>query len=132
MDSKLNLYWATTEDHDEDWFIIAENEKEAAKIHEEEEGYNPGDALAEFVLTIPKNIMDSELVKGWPTNELLKACGGEFISEESSRIIKFGEKTFCEGMLEALVRQTDDELFEAMGKGRPNNTKPLLKPEEYS
>ena len=128
----MNLYWATTEDHHEDWFIIAESEEAAARFHEEYEGYNTGDAVADFVLTIPVNKMGPNLEKGWPTNELLEACGGKFLSDEDTRVVKFGLKTYCEGQLEGLVRQFDDEIFEARGQGRPNQTPPLPKPEEYS
>jgi len=128
----MNLYWVTTEDHHEDWFIMAENEQEAAGIHEDAEGYNTGDASAEFVLTIPGNLLDPEQEKGWPTNELLKACGGAFLADEYTRVVKFGEKIYSEGMLEDLVRQVDDNCFEALGKGRPNKTKPLPKLEDYS
>jgi len=46
----MNLYWVTTEDHAEDWFIVANNPQEAATFHEEMEGYDPGDATAEMIL----------------------------------------------------------------------------------
>jgi len=34
----MNLYWVTTEDHAEDWFVVANNAKEAATFHEDVEG----------------------------------------------------------------------------------------------
>jgi hypothetical protein len=49
----MNLYWVTTEDHAEDWFIVAHNGKEAATFHEDAEGYDLGDATAEMILEIP-------------------------------------------------------------------------------
>ncbi len=127
----MNIYWATTEDHDEDWFIIAENEQEAAKLHEEMEGYNPGDAVAEFVLTVPENISPPP-EPGWPSNELLKDCGAEFLSDEPARVVKIGDRKFSEGLMELQVRQIDDERFDKMGMDRPNETPPLQKPDEYS
>ena len=51
----MKLYWVTTENHDEDWFIVASSPEEASKYHEKMEGYNIGDAEAEEVLDIPKN-----------------------------------------------------------------------------
>ena len=30
----MKLYWVTTEDHDEDWFIVASSSDEAARCHE--------------------------------------------------------------------------------------------------
>lgn len=35
----MNLYWVTTEDHAEDWFVLARNAKEAGTLHEDMEGY---------------------------------------------------------------------------------------------
>jgi hypothetical protein len=31
----MRLYWVTTEDHDEDWFVVAPNEVEACMFHED-------------------------------------------------------------------------------------------------
>jgi len=31
----MKLYWVTTEDHEEDWFVVAISAKEAAKFHED-------------------------------------------------------------------------------------------------
>ena len=41
------LYWVTTDDHDEDWFVLAPSPEEATQYFENYEGYNPGDAEAE-------------------------------------------------------------------------------------
>ena len=38
----LYLYWCETDDHDEDWFIVAESAEEACHIHESAEGYDDG------------------------------------------------------------------------------------------
>src|SRR5260370_38856644 len=45
-----NLYWVTTEDHGEDWFVFARTPRSAAKSHEDYIGYEPGDASARQVL----------------------------------------------------------------------------------
>jgi len=31
----MKLYWVTTEDHEEDWFVVAISTKKAAKFHED-------------------------------------------------------------------------------------------------
>lgn len=74
----MNLYWVTTEDHDEDWFVVASSPQEACKFHEDVEGYDPGDATAEEILNIPENIPAEP---GWPSYELLLAVGAKFIME---------------------------------------------------
>lgn len=43
----MNLYWGTTKNKMEDWFILAASSKEAAESHEYFEEFNNGNA--EFV-----------------------------------------------------------------------------------
>jgi hypothetical protein len=80
----MNLYWVTTEDHDEDWFVIASSQKEAVQLHEKMEGYDPGDAAAEEILEIPEK-MDVET--GWPSNEILSALGAKFLLTGPARVV---------------------------------------------
>jgi len=116
----MQLYWVTTEDHDEDWFIVASSSKEAAKYHENMEGYNPGDAKAEEILDIPENI-SAEI--GWPSDELLIELGAKFLLNDQSRVVEIAGRKFCEGMLEATLNEINDDLFEEFGEERMNKTK---------
>ena len=115
----MNLYWVETADHAEDWFIVARTKTRAARWHERAEGYAPRDARATLVVRIPRNL---EAQEGWPSEELLGACGARFDRSGTPRTIRIGGKRFVEGYLEYEIRQLDDELFEALGKGRPNET----------
>ena len=96
----MKLYWVTTEDHHEDWFIVASTKEEACKLHEELEGYEPGDANSQEILTIPDNI-SAEL--GWPSDDLLFSVGATFIQNGDTRIVKINGQQFVEGMLEAVI-----------------------------
>lgn len=116
----MNLYWVTTEDHHEDWFIIASSSEEACAFHENNEGYNPGDAKAEKVLSIPKNIF-AEI--GWPSEELLIELGAKFLQNDKSRVVLIEGRKFSEGMLESLICEICDDEFEAHRGDRPNKTK---------
>ena len=52
-----HLYWVTTDDNDEDWFVLAPTVRSAAKFHEDCEGYDPRDATARLIIanvTLPK------------------------------------------------------------------------------
>ena len=115
----MNLYWVTTEDHAEDWFIVANNPEEAATFHEEMEGYDPGDARAEMILELPKGIVANI---GWPSDEVLKSCGANILAKGPTRIVEIGDRKFCEGLMESTIRALDDDIFEALGEGRPNKT----------
>lgn len=115
----MRLYWVTTEDHDEDWFIVASTEKKAAKLHEDMEGYDRGDAVAEWVLDIPKDIPAE---KGWPPDKLLKDLGAVYLQDDFTRVVELSGRTYCEGLLESIIRSVDDDVFESLGEGRPNDT----------
>ncbi len=117
--AEMKLYWVVTEDHDEDWFVAANSKREASKWFENYEGYNPGDAFAEEILEIPDNVPSE---KGWPSDELLLSVGAKFISNQTTRVVQIGERTFCEGMLEQSIREIDDNIFEMQGYGRLNGT----------
>jgi hypothetical protein len=116
----MKLYWVTTADHDEDWFIVANSKKEASRLHEESEGYNPGDAFAEEIMEIPDDIPAKT---GWPSDNLLLSLGASFIRVQTPRVVKIGERQFCEGLLEETIRSIDDDIFENRGYGRLNATK---------
>jgi hypothetical protein len=115
----MNLYWVETEDHAEDWFVVANDAEEAATLHEDFEGYAPGDAFAEMITAIPEGITVNT---GWPSDEVLLACGATFISQGPTRIVDINNRRFCEGLMESTIRSLDDDRLEEIGKGRPNKT----------
>lgn len=89
------LYWVTTDDHAEDWFVVAESVAAACKFHEDEEGYERGDADAEPVCPLPPG---AKAKIGWPSDELLRACGVEIVARDGAiRIARVGERVFGEG-----------------------------------
>jgi hypothetical protein len=116
----MNLYWVTTEDHDEDWFVIASSQKEAARLHEKMEGYDPGDATAEEILEVPET-MDVEA--GWPSKEILLALGAKFLLTGQARVVEIRGRKFCEGIMEETITTLNDDMFELIGRGRVNKTK---------
>lgn len=52
----LNLYWVTTDDHDQDWFVIAASRRAAEKWFEDYEGYDQYPAAAELIMKVPPEI----------------------------------------------------------------------------
>jgi len=119
----LKLYWVETDDHDEDWFIVAKSIRQAASLHEKMEGYDPGDAYAELVMPIPEDLVLEEPIEpGWPSRELLIALGAIFLADEPTRVVEIDGRRYCEGMLAALIDEVVDDQFEKIGRGRPNNS----------
>ncbi|HET7536039.1 MAG TPA: hypothetical protein VFJ90_06280, partial [Candidatus Didemnitutus sp.] len=120
----LKLYWCTTQDGDEDWFIVAHTGVQAALHHAEAEGYDNDDASAEFIIALPNELQDGgDDLLGWPDHEVLRACGGIFLREETPRVVELGGRIFSEGMLEHEIRKVDDDVLEAANQGRPNRTR---------
>lgn len=119
----IKLFWVTTEDHAEDWFIVAESADEATAFHEYQEGYDPGDARAEMILEIPDGI---KVDLGWPSEDVLRSCGAKILSGESPRIVEIGNRRFCEGLMESTIRTLDDGIFDALAKGRPNKSEKTM------
>jgi hypothetical protein len=115
----MNLYWVETPDHHEDWFVVARSARRAARWHEMAEGYEDRDAWATLVRPIPRNL---ETPEGWPSHELLEACGARLLRSDAPRVVEIAGGRFVEGYLEHEIRQRLDERFEALGEGRPNGT----------
>jgi len=119
----LKLYWCTTADAGEDWFIVAHTASQAALEHAHAEGYGDDDASAEFITTLPDDIQQGgDDLLGWPDHDVLRSCGGVFLREETPRVVELAGRTFSEGMLEHEIRKVDDDQFEAVNQGRPNRT----------
>ncbi len=121
---KMILWWVMTEDQDEDWFVVAPDGETAENFFVNEEGYEEGDAWADFILWIPDDV---EAEAGWPTHEFLVACGAKILREDTPRVVEIEGRRFCEGMLEHEICQLSDDVFEATGRGRPNKTEPRTK-----
>ena len=116
----MRLYWVETEDHCEDWFIVARNHEEAQTFHEQNEGYLPGDAAAEEILAIPDEVVSQSrlAIRGGPAGSPAPNSS----IEGDARVVQINGRRFCEGLLEQTLRSLDDDRFEANGQGRLNGT----------
>jgi hypothetical protein len=48
---QVQLYWVTTDDHAEDWFIFSASARQARAYHEDYEGYGKGDANSRLIVS---------------------------------------------------------------------------------
>lgn len=115
---RFSLYWCTTPDGDEDWFVVAPSARAARVFHERAEGYDPGSATAERVVALPQELVegggwrDPETGErspgaGWPSDAVLEACGGEIAPLEADelrgalgvvcKLVRFGGRVFRPG-----------------------------------
>jgi hypothetical protein len=134
------LYWCTTPDGDEDWFVVARSAAEAARFHESAEGYASGDARAERVAALPGALLVKagwrdgaegmvHTEAGWPSEALLLAAGGEIATApsdhgragavrdwlgDSLRDVRFGDRVFRSGDVVENVQRGDGEKHARM------------------
>lgn len=94
----MNLYWVTTKDHVEDWFVVASNHMEAETFFADFEGYGFEDAIAEFIMAIPAEIGVGPEARH-PYDTLLKQLGGEYV-RSSPITVKLNGRIFQEGTLQ--------------------------------
>ena len=92
---KFKLYWVETDDHSEDWFVMARTAREARRFHEDQEGYDPGDAVATRVKTL-----GDEGRTGWPSHEELVGFGLTIVQSETPRLVEYMGVRYGEGTLE--------------------------------
>ena len=114
----VKLYWVSTDDHDEDWFILAESARSAKRYHEYYEGYGAGDARARLIV---RDVRLTKFTNGEPPchaqmRELFALGFKDAGSVPSQRSVRFEGKTYTEGILESLVEQGRQQLAVTMGE----------------
>lgn len=117
----LSLYWCETEDHHEDWFVVARRDGDARRTFAREEGYDEDQVSAKPAFVLPEALQDEKHL-GWPARDLLEACGANVVRWENPRVVELEGVRFVEGMLEHQILQVSDDIFELKGRGRPNKT----------
>ena len=122
FNAKWKLYWCTTPDHDEDWFVIARDTIEAEQFHVAAEGYDEDDATAELVCLLPASAQDID-APDWPDEITLRACGAEFLPNipqdgqnalrrqvgSGARVVRLRGRVYAEGDIVGNVGRTLDD-----------------------
>ena len=100
----IKLYWVTTRDHAEDWFIFAGSDLQARSYHEHYEGYSKGDARSRLIVS---NVTLKEFMNGTPPCharfEDLYQIGIEAGTIPGRRKGRFNGEIFRNGILEAII-----------------------------
>ena len=101
----MKLYWVTTQDHDEDWFVFAESARQARAFHEDCEGYDKGDAHSRLIVS---KVTLKEFQNGVPPchaqfQDLFQIGFKNAGTTPNRRGVKFNGEIFREGILEAII-----------------------------
>jgi len=111
--SMVNLYWVTTDDHDEDWFILARTIRTAESYHIQYEGYEPGEARAELILFARADAIPGPIPRHAQLEDL-QMLGFEILNPDpNGRCVRRNGRTFLEGHLESMVAEVRDDAQEA-------------------
>jgi hypothetical protein len=106
------LYWVTTQDHDEDWFIFADSARSARAYHEDYEGYGKGDAHSRLIVS---NVTLKEFMNGTPPchaqfRDLFQIGFQDAGTTPNRRRARFNGEIFREGILEAIIELGRQQL----------------------
>jgi hypothetical protein len=101
----MKLYWITTQDHYEDWFIFAESARQARAYHEDYEGYGKGDARSRLIV---RDVRLTKFTNGEPPcpaqmRELFALGFEDAGSVPNQRSMRFEGKTYTEGIQESMA-----------------------------
>jgi hypothetical protein len=113
---QVRLYWVTTADHDEDWFIFANSARQARSFHEHYEGYGAGDAQARLMV---RDVRLNKFTNGEPPchaqmRELMALGFEDAGSVPDRRSVRFEGKAYTEGILESLVELKREQMAAAL------------------
>ena len=109
---QVKLYWVTTRDHDEDWFIFAESARSARAYHEDYEGYGKGDAHSRLIVS---NVTLKEFMNGTPPchaqfRDLFQIGFQDAGTIPNRRRAGLNGEIFREGILEAIIELGRQQL----------------------
>ena len=113
---QIKLYWVTTADHAEDWFILANSARQARSYHEHYEGYDKGDANSRLIVS---NVTLKEFVNGTPPcyaqfQDLFQIGFKNAGAIPNRRRAGLNGEIFREGILEAIIELGRQQMAAAM------------------
>jgi hypothetical protein len=113
---QVRLYWVTTADHAEDWFIFAESARSARAYHEYYEGYGKGDAHSRLIVS---NVTLKEFQNGTPPchaqfQDLFQIGFQDAGAIPNRRRAGLNGEIFREGILEAIIELGRNQLTATM------------------
>ena len=97
---KRDLYWVTTPQNEENWFVVASSKANAENFHNQAEGFDEDYSSAKFICEIPFKLLNEHHKindEDWPNHELLQELGFNLIEDDFPRIVLFNGKLFYEG-----------------------------------
>lgn len=100
------FYWIESPGHLEDWFVVAPNQYLAEKFFADKEGFDIEDLNSfEVCETVLEDNLDESY---FPSFEMLKNNGFDFISEDDPMIVWKNGRKYCQGdIIQEIVLQSN-------------------------
>lgn len=124
------LFWCTTSDHEEDWFLVADSVEHAAKAFAEERGYAAEEVQATCLAGIPPNFSREFCLRRTDRKatasadlRLLRDVGAEILRARSPSVVRLHGEIYVEGTPDIARNKQLDDALEAVGRGRPHGTR---------
>jgi hypothetical protein len=125
----MNIYWLDSLDHGEDWFVAANNMREAMAFFADDMGYDlvEDEVRATEVCAVPEEVTIAQAQ--FLDEDQITACGGKFIHYDDkdllvlvdqalldslgveTRIVRFDYQVFIEGNVARAALQTLKSQF---------------------
>jgi hypothetical protein len=125
----MNIYWLDSLDHGEDWFVAANNMREAMALFADDMGYDlvEDEVRAREVCAVPEEVTIAQTQ--FLDEDQITACGGKFIHYDDkdllvlvdqalldslgveTRIVRFEYQIFIEGNVARAALQTLKSQF---------------------
>jgi hypothetical protein len=115
----VRLYWVTTADDGEDWFIFAASAKSARTYHEDYEDYGKGDANSRLIVS---SVTLEKFMNGTPPchaqfQDLFQIGFRNAGTIPNRRKVRFNGEIFREGILEAIIELGRNQLAVVLKNG---------------
>lgn len=94
----MNLYWVTSKDHSEDWFVVSDSSANACVFFANYEGFDleTDEIEALFVCLVPEEVGLDQTDHA--NQALLEACGGIVKEFDDHDLLKTLSREFLDGL----------------------------------
>ena len=108
----MNIYWLNSLDHGEDWFVAANNVREAMAFFADDMGYDviEDEVRAMEVCSVPEqvNIAQTQFLD----NDQIKSCGGYLIHYDDKDLLELVDQTVLDSLgTETRIVRFEHQIF---------------------
>ena len=102
----MNIYWLDSLDHGEDWFVAANNMREAMALFADDMGYDlvEDEVRATEVCAVPEEVTIAQTQ--FLDEDQITACGGKFIHYDDKDLLVLVDQEIAGTSVSSLAART--------------------------